>query len=117
MNKSFPFRKPDPMFTAARFRRLKTAGRAILITLTVVGLFYSPALRAQTTAQLSGTVEDSSGGVIPSAQVTLINQATHDTRVAETNSVGFYSFPALLPSSYTVKVVAKGFQPKQLTDI
>ncbi|HET8635894.1 MAG TPA: carboxypeptidase-like regulatory domain-containing protein, partial [Acidobacteriaceae bacterium] len=96
---------------------LRPAGRVLLTVLALAGLLLAPALRAQTTAQLSGTVEDASGGVIPGAQVTLVNQATNDTRVSVTNSVGLYSFVALPPSSYSVKVDAKGFQPKQLTDI
>jgi hypothetical protein len=80
-------------------------------------LLCMPTLHAQITAQLSGTVQDQSGGVIPGATVTLINQATHDTRVVQTNSGGLYSFPALLPSSYTLKVEAKGFQPKELSGV
>lgn len=123
MNKRFIFRRPDrdvaAPTTASRFciPMLKPAGRVLLTVLALAGLLLAPALRAQTTAQLSGTVEDASGGVIPGAQVTLINQQTQDKLVSQTNSVGLYSFPALRPSSYTVKVVAKGFQPKQLTDI
>jgi hypothetical protein len=123
MNKRCSFSRPDRSIPAlaATFKlcvsRFKPAGRALLTALALAGLLLAPALRAQTTAQLTGTVEDPSGGVIPGAQVTLLNQATHDTRVAVTNSVGLYSFPALPPSSYAVSVTAKGFQPKQLTGI
>ena len=80
-------------------------------------LFALPALHAQTTAQISGTVTDTTGAVIPGATVTLINEATQDTRVVKSNGDGLYSFPALLPSSYTIKVTAKGFEPKSLTGL
>ena len=72
---------------------------------------------AQTTAQLTGTVQDNSGGMIPRAEITLINDATATSRVVQTNSEGIYAFPALVPGSYTLKVNAKGFQAKELTGI
>ncbi len=80
-------------------------------------LFALPALHAQTTAQISGIVTDNTGAVVPGATVSLINEATQDTRVAKSNGEGLYSFPALLPSSYTIKVTAKGFEPKSLTGL
>jgi hypothetical protein len=80
-------------------------------------LFAMPALHAQTTAQISGLVTDATGAVIPGATVTLVNEATQDTRVVKSNGDGLYSFPALLPSSYTIEVTAKGFEPKNLTGL
>ena len=35
----------------------------------------------------------------------------------QTNPQGLYAFPALVPSTYTVKVNAKGFQAKEITGI
>jgi Carboxypeptidase regulatory-like domain len=72
---------------------------------------------AQTTAQLTGTVQDSTGGVIPGAQVTLLDEATGAARVVATNGQGLYAFPATEPGTYTVKASAKGFELKQLTGI
>ncbi len=80
-------------------------------------LIATSAMQAQTTAQISGTVTDTTGAVIPGATVALVNEATQDTRMVKTNGAGLYSFPALLPSSYTIKVTAKGFQPKNLTGL
>jgi hypothetical protein len=37
--------------------------------------------------------------------------------VAEANAAGLFAFPALVPGSYSVKVTAKGFVPKELTGI
>lgn len=99
-------------------RQLLAAGRWIfpLIGLVFLSLAVTPAL-AQTTAQLTGTVQDPSGGVIPGAQVTLIDDATQNSRVVQTNGEGLYAFPALLPGTYTLKVAANGFQQKELTGI
>ena len=83
----------------------------------IVLLACSPAARAQTTAQLTGTVQDSAGGVIPGAQVSIVNEANNETRVVQTNASGLYAFPSLVPSSYTLKISAKGFAPRAITGI
>jgi len=66
-------------------------------------------LVAQTPAgALNGVVTDPSGGVIAKAAVRLTNAsgASLDTT---TNRDGFYEFKALLPDTYALKAVAKGF--------
>jgi hypothetical protein len=80
-------------------------------------LLTAPLIHAQTTAQLTGTVQDASGAVIPGAQVTLTDQATGITRVVQTNGRGLYAFASLVPGSYSVKVTAKSFQPRETTGI
>jgi len=87
-----------------------------LIGLALV-LLCVPVTRAQTTAQLTGTVQDNTGAVIPGAQVTLTDQGTGQSRVIDTNSEGLYAFPSLTPSTYTLKAAAKGFQPKEIVGI
>jgi hypothetical protein len=95
--------------------RLVRFGAGLLAMLMLVLLI--PAAHAQTTAQISGTVTDATGAAIPGAKVVLINEATQDSRTVMSNGVGLYSFPALLPSSYTIKVTAKGFSPRDLTGL
>src|SRR5260370_1818786 len=66
-------------------------------------------LEAQTPAGgLNGVVTAPSGGVIAKAAVrlTMANGTSLDTR---TNRDGFYEFTGLLPGTYMVKAVAKGF--------
>ncbi|HEV2575706.1 MAG TPA: carboxypeptidase regulatory-like domain-containing protein [Acidobacteriaceae bacterium] len=72
---------------------------------------------AQTTAQLTGTVADASGAVIPGADVTLTDQATGLSRSLKTNSAGLFAFPALTPGVYKVRATANGFQSKEVTGI
>jgi hypothetical protein len=95
-------------------------GRGLRI-LPVIGvallLLYGPPIHAQTTAQLTGTVQDNSGSVIPGAQVTLTDESTGVLRSVQTNGQGLYAFPSLVPASYSLKVTAKGFQPKEITGI
>ncbi|HEX5284226.1 MAG TPA: carboxypeptidase regulatory-like domain-containing protein [Bryocella sp.] len=72
---------------------------------------------AQTTAQLTGTVQDASGAVIPGADVTLTDQATGLAHHVQTNHAGLFAFAALTPGVYKVKATAKGFQAKEVTGI
>ena len=101
-----------------KLRQLFGNMRWILPLSGVACLFLSvPLTLAQTTAQLTGIVQDTSGSVIPGAEITLTDESTGTARVVQTNRQGLYAFPALVPATYTVKVNAKGFQPKEITGI
>jgi hypothetical protein len=89
---------------------------AAFLTVAIL-MAVSPALRAQVTASVSGTVTDPKGAVVQGAAITIVDEATGTPRSAETNKLGVFSVPGLNPSSYTVKVVAQGFGPKELTGI
>jgi len=66
---------------------------------------------AQTvTGTISGTVTDASGQVITGAKVTLTNEQTGDTRTLTTNAEGGFSFAAVQPDPYTLKVEHQGFR-------
>src|SRR3954451_17055085 len=58
---------------------------------------------------LRGTVKDPQG-VIPGATVTLVNDQNGVSRETVTNGVGEYSFPAIEPSTYTVRAAVQGFK-------
>src|SRR6202041_477863 len=70
----------------------------------------APALHAQITATISGTVYDATAGAIPNANITLRNEATDEKRDTVTNSDGVFVFPALQIGTYTVEIRAKGFK-------
>src|SRR2546430_9734900 len=66
-------------------------------------------LSAQTTAgSLNGLVTDQSGGVIAKAAVRLTD-ASGASLDSTTNRDGFYEFKGLVPGTYILKAVAKGF--------
>ena len=60
-------------------------------------------------AQITGTLKDSSGGVLPGATVTARNEETGLTRTAVTEAAGDYRLPALPPGRYTVTAELQGF--------
>jgi hypothetical protein len=72
---------------------------------------------AQTSATISGTVQDSSRSVIAGAQVILLNSTTADKRSAISNAAGFFAFPSLDPGTYQLRISAQGFNPVEVTGI
>jgi hypothetical protein len=60
--------------------------------------------------QITGTVTDKTGAVIPDAEVTATNTSTLIKTVAKTTAAGEFHFSTLDPGIYSVAVVAKGFQ-------
>lgn len=60
-------------------------------------------------AALGGTVQDSSGALIPGASVTAVNAGTGQTRVTRTNGSGVFSFAAVLSGDYNLTVQSPGF--------
>jgi hypothetical protein len=67
---------------------------------------------AQTAGEgsLQGTVTDSTGAVIPAANITITNKATGIATVQKSTSAGFFNMAPVLPGTYTLTVEAKGFQ-------
>ncbi len=59
--------------------------------------------------QLTGTVTDQSGAVVPGATVTVKNLGTGAQRTTTTAGNGTYSVPSLPPSRYEVTVEKAGF--------
>jgi hypothetical protein len=68
-------------------------------------------LYAQTgTGVFRGTVQDSTGAVMPAAQVTLTNVETQAVRATTANELGYYYLPSLPPGDYRLTVQAPGFK-------
>src|SRR5258708_32306453 len=102
--------------TEMTYRRLqKSCERskcyAQLLTLLFGVLFAVQVAMAQVDqGAITGVVQDSSGAVVPNAQVTVKNTDTGLELQGTTNGSGFYVFSPLKIGNYTVSVTAKGFQ-------
>src|SRR6516165_6144692 len=93
---------------AAKARNLVFSG-AVLTALVLA--FSLPArLNAQVVgANLSGTITDPSGAVVPNAQIAIKNTATGVVRTVTSNVDGVYSVPNVQPGDYEVTATAAGF--------
>ena len=85
---------------------------AVLACLCVALLLLPASASAQvTTGNVTGRVADSSGAVVPNANVVLISEV-HGNRSAavKTNKEGDYTFADVTPDTYTVEVTAPAFK-------
>ena len=70
---------------------------------------------AQTpTAVVTGTVLDSTGGAVPEATVTVVNQATNIRSQKKTAADGTFTILNLLPGDYVLTVEKEGFKKAAL---
>jgi len=92
--------------------------RKQLAFLVVLGLFFPvEALAQRTTATIRGTVTDTTGAIVPGAEVTVRGSDTGLTRSTTTSGVGDYSFGDLPVGRYRVDVTLQGFKTASLTDV
>ena len=82
----------------------------VIALLLAVGGTMSSVQAQGLTGQISGTVTDSGGGVLPGATVVLKNAGTNGTRETVTGADGAFLFPDLLAGKYDVTVTVSGFK-------
>src|SRR3984885_8580904 len=89
---------------------------ALTVMLGMV-LLLVPCAWAQENATIVGTVVDTTGAVVPNAEITLTNTATSQARKATSNTAGIYTFANVGVGRFTLNATAKGFQKYTKTDI
>src|ERR1700733_12822708 len=101
----------SPMSEAMRSKRIFASRACTVAALLFALVFCSMSLFGQSaTGNISGTVADASGAVIPNATVTLTDEATNSKRETVSNHSGIFNFAAVLPATYTVAISANGFR-------
>jgi hypothetical protein len=83
--------------------------------LILAAMVVIPVFAQNTTADVVGTVTDSTGAVIPGASVELTNTETQEKRIVTSSPGGEYTFTLLKPSRYSLKVSAPGFKAFQIS--
>jgi len=73
--------------------------------------------QASYTAQVRGVVKDQSGAMIPSATVTITNDATGIPTTAHSDANGLYILTGLRPAVYTIKADKPGFRPAEQRNV
>jgi hypothetical protein len=85
--------------------------------LGLVAVVYASAALAQATAQITGTVKDSSGAVLPGASVTATQTETAFKREVVSDADGLFVLPALPIGPYRLEVALQGFRTSIQTGI
>jgi carboxypeptidase family protein len=88
---------------------MRQAMRFVLVGLFVFS-FSSSHVWAQATAQISGSVRDQSGAVLPGVEVVAVQTETGITRSTITNETGSYVLPNLAIGPYRVEAALPGFR-------
>jgi hypothetical protein len=73
--------------------------------------------QGETTSAIAGVIADPTHAGVPGATVVITNTETGVRRSATTDGSGRFSFPQLIPGSYTVRAEARGFAAKTSTPI
>jgi hypothetical protein len=84
--------------------------KASVLVWLLACLLAGPAGAQTTTGQISGTVRDSQGGVLPGVTVTVTNVGTGIARTEVTGPTGTYTVTNLPVGNYTVSVELEGFR-------
>jgi hypothetical protein len=88
------------------------AYRSIFSAMLALGLLcsvFAAGYGQNLTGQLTGTVTDSSGAVVPNANITLKNQLSGDIRRTVSNSEGVFAFASVPTGEYTITIESQGF--------
>jgi carboxypeptidase family protein len=86
------------------------AVRVLQLTILVLGLTLCSPLYSQNLGRISGIVNDSSGGVIAGATITVTDVERSIARTLTTDGAGAYSAPNLIPSTYNIRAAFMGFK-------
>jgi hypothetical protein len=77
----------------------------------------APARAQSNVGQISGTVTDAGGAVVPGCPVTVTSLQSGLKQTAHTDSSGVFIFPALAAGSYDVRAEMQGFRPSQTSGV
>src|SRR5947209_14567564 len=76
----------------------------------LIAMFSCASAWAQGTAQISGSVKDQSGAVLPGVEITATQTDTGITRTTVTNETGSYALPNLALGPYRLQAALPGFR-------
>ena len=89
----------------------------IKITFSTIALLLlllsEPRVLAQTSGSVSGHLSDPVGASLGQADVTLTNVGMNTERITKSTDVGDYTFTAIPPGIYTLRVKRSGFKTTQ----
>jgi hypothetical protein len=95
-----------PLVGAALYHRAGTRKGFLFGLLLIAGGVWAQ----NVSCALSGVIQDSGGAVFPALEIKLSSAGTEFVRTTSTNQEGFFSFPNLTPSTFTLSITATGFK-------
>jgi hypothetical protein len=96
---------------------VRTAGSRLFLACLLVALAAGRLPAQSTFGAILGTVRDSSGALVPGAQVTLANTGTAAKQSVATDESGNYAFKNIEVGTYALTFTAPGFEKESLSEI
>ncbi|HKP71963.1 MAG TPA: carboxypeptidase-like regulatory domain-containing protein, partial [Pyrinomonadaceae bacterium] len=84
--------------------------RSVLVAALLLASCAAGAYAQDITARISGQITDAAGAIVPNAQATLTNTTTGETREAQADDSGNYTFALIQPGTYDLSVKVQGFK-------
>ena len=95
---------------------MRKVGITIAFTCCMFGLLSHRIFGQSSASVVEGLVQDATGAVIQSCDVTLLNTETGGKLATRTNGDGVYAFPSVQPGTYSLDVSKQGFKAYSLTN-
>src|SRR5256712_6272651 len=89
----------------------------VILAVVLLASSASLAVAQITSATISGTIKDETGGVRPGVDVVIRNVETGLTRNVVTDSNGYFTVPGLPPGRYEARASLQGFRTGVQTGI
>ena len=109
----------DSIIDSGDARPLKKRGSIVCaLIFSLIGLFAGTELLAQfDSAQINGTVRDTSAALIPNATIQIQNRDTGLIRQTVTNFTGIYILSHIPPGVYSITASSRGFSSESRTGV
>src|SRR6202451_3736064 len=82
----------------------------LLLIAMFAGLLTVPVAHAQNGGEITGTVTDPTGAVVPNVDVKITSVETGSSHVTKSNGAGIFDFPGLDNGDYNLAASATGFE-------
>ena len=90
---------------------------SIVATIVVLAGALAPVHAQQFNGTLRGVVQDSTGALVPDADVMIVSTATNEKYSAKTDADGRYVVPQLRPGFYKVTIAKAGFKTAAIDEV
>jgi hypothetical protein len=96
---------------------MRSETRRFVLSAVMLAALCAVPLSAQTFGEITGHISDASGSAVPSANITLTNVATNAVRTAVSTDSGDYTFPAVAPGVYNIRVERPAFKTASTNNV
>ena len=111
IRKQHRFTSSAGRYQAFQFRNIRPAlSIALPLIALLAGLLAGSVAYAQNGGEITGTVTDPTGAVVPNVDVKITSVETGSSRVTKSNGAGIFDFPGLDNGDYNLSASSTGFQ-------